>query len=323
MAILVNTVLAALVATVWCVIGIANLGSWRVAAAMHPLSQNYVGFLMTIKTRHAREIAGPKIVTISGSSGLHSLRCEIFTKELDAPCVNGGFPIELTFAQILKFDRTLIKPGDVVLMPLEYVMYFSPFFAGYSADTGWLSAVSRLSIPELFRIDFDYLLTSLSENLLVMAGDTAFTSSYFDPGSFTREGDRRYHTRKLAQQFADKRAHEIFWTRDSYPRSDPISVVRQHLNEFFSWAKQNNVLVVGTVQPEYDDWDVPRKWLDTIPPIFQDAGFPFIVLQNQSRYPRNCFWDASDHLNEECQILHTERISGRLRHILVERSHSF
>src|ERR1700724_1484477 len=210
MSFIVNTILAVLVAVVIVVGGIGRFGPLRFAAAMHPLSQGYEFDLMRIKENHAREIKGPKIVIVSGSSGLHGLRCSVFTEVLNALCVNGGMPIELHFDKILEFNRSFMHPGDVVLMPIEYIMYLSPTYsgAGRGGNGSGISSLRRINIPDLFRMNFDYLVTSASENVVAWAsgydfswefGEQFFGSTY----SFTREGDRKGHTREKAKRCAE------------------------------------------------------------------------------------------------------------------------
>lgn len=319
MSFIVNTVLATLVAVILLVIGIGQYGSLRFAAVTHPLSGSYVAQLMDVKTAHAREITTPKIVTVSGSSGLYGLRCEVFTRELAAPCVNGGLPIELSFPTILDFDQRLMRSGDVVLMPIEYAMYLEPRLAGPDQQSGLFAGVRRVQLPELFRIDLRYLLLTVSENLLASTGYT-----FFGRGNIvTHDGDRRGHTRETAAFYADQRAKETFGLALAYPQGVPNGAMQRQLSAFFSWAKGQHILVIGTVQPEYDDWEIPPSWLKTIPRLFTHAGLPFVILPNASRYPRRCFWDASDHLVEECQFEHTRRLAEAIKPILAERGYAF
>lgn len=303
-----NTILATLVAVVLLAVGLGHYDAARFEAAMHPLSESQLLSWTDIKNGRARAIVSPKIVTISGSSGLFGLRCAVFTRELGAPCVNGGLPVVLPLDSLLDFERGLLRPGDVVLMQLEYAMYFSP-----PAAAPQPSVAARL-----FHVDLHYLLTAVAEKPLASTG-----YSFFGEPSATPEGDRRGHARANVAQFADTRAKETFGLAAAHPGGAIAGATRDRLAAFFAWAKDSRILVVGTVQPSFDDWAIPESWLPAIRQLYADAGLSFVVPENQGRYPRDCFWDSSDRLNEECQSLHSKALADALAPVLKERGYAF
>jgi hypothetical protein len=302
-----NTLLAALVAALLLAAGLGHYDGERFAAATHPLSQSHVLAWMDLKRDRARSIPSAKIVLASGKSGLFGLRCEAFTQELGAPCVNGGMLVDLALEDLLAFDRGLIRPGDVVLLQLEYSMYFAPPVRKKTT----LSA-------RLFPIDLGYLLSSVSEHVLAATG-----YSFFGPVMATPAGDRRGHSRANVTQLAGQRARETLALAAARPTGVIAPDTQSQLAAFFAWAKDSRVLVVGTVQPSYADWTVPPAWLASIRQLYSDAGLPFAVLPNGNRYPRDCFWDTSDRLAEECQISHSKALAGILKPILAERAYGF
>ena len=99
----------------------------------------------------------------------------------------------------------------------------------------------------------------------------------------------------------------------------PASSTRDRLSAFFAWAKENRVLVVGTLPPTYDDWPVPDSRETSIRQLYAEAGLPFIVLPNRSRYPRDCFWESAVRLNEECQALHSKSLAEALAPIFAAK----
>lgn len=302
-----NTILAALVAAILLAAGLGHYDRARFTAATHPLSNAPVLSWMDLKRDRARAINSAKIVLASGKSGLFGLRCEAFTQELKAPCVNGGFVVEVPLGELLGFERGLLRPGDVVLLQLEYAVYFSP------SREKPASMLARL-----FPVDLNYLLTSAAENLLATTG-----YSFFGPVMATPAGDRRGHSRSNAAQFAGQRARETSALAAAYPAGVIVAETQRRLAAFFSWAKDNRILVIGTVQPSFNDWAIPESWLKSIRQLYADAGVPFAIVPNGNRYPRDCFWDSSDRLNEECQLVHSKELATALKPILKERAYDF
>lgn len=307
MSFVANAILAALVAAVLMSVGLSHYDAAHFEAAMHPLSQSDELQWKDIKTAHARAIAVPKIVIAGGSGALFGLRCEVLTRELGAPCVNGALPRQPALEDVLALGRGLLLPGDVVLMQLDYATYLAP-----------VAAQPPVRSTLLFHIDLDYLLTSVTERLMASTG-----YSFFGAISSTAEGDRQGHTRAKAVEFADARAKETFTLLAEHPAGTIADATKSQLAAFLAWASDSRVLVVGILPPTYDDWTIPDVWLKSIPKPYVEAGAPFVVLANQGRYARDCFWDSSARLNEECQALHSKRLADALAPILKERGYVF
>jgi hypothetical protein len=299
MSFIVNAILAAVTAAVLLAVGFSHYGAARFEAAMHPLSESYELGWKDIKTAHAQAIVAPKIVLVGGSGALFGLRCAVFTRELGMPCVNGALPGQPALGDLLAFDRSLLRPGDVALLQLDDAMYFAP-------------SAPPATVPpaRLFRIDLRYLLTAVAERLLASTG-----YSFFGPITATPEGDRRGHTRANAAASAEARTRQTIGSTET-----PIAgATRETLSVFFAWAKENRVLVVGTLPPTYNDWALPESRETAIRQLHLDASLPFIVLPNRSRYPRDCFWDSSVRLNEECQALRSKSLADALAPVLEQK----
>jgi hypothetical protein len=307
MSFVANAILAALVAAVLMSVGFSHYDAEHFEAAMHPLSQSYKLSWKDIKTARAQAIAEPKIVIVGSSGALFGLRCEVLTAKLGAPCVNGALPDPVALDDVLAFNRSLLLPGDVVLMQLDYATYFAP-----------VAAQPPVRSTRLFHIDLDYLLTGITERLMAGTG-----YSFFGPVRSTPEGDRRGHTRANAAQFADARAKETFALSAEHPAGAIADATKGQLAAFLAWANDSRILVVGVLPPTYDDWTIPDTWLKSIAQAYAGGGAPFIALANQGRHARDCFWDSSVRLNEECQALQSSQLARALLPILEERGYAF
>ncbi|MFL5253444.1 MAG: hypothetical protein ACJ8AI_11215 [Rhodopila sp.] len=49
--------------------------------------------------------------------------------------------------------------------------------------------------------------------------------------------------------------------------------------------------------------------------LYRDGQAGFLELPNQSRFPRNAFFDTAEHLNEAAQIRHSVAVARALIHM--------
>lgn len=199
----------------------------------------------------------------------------------------------------------------MTLLPLEFDFYFLPAYGGAGegkAVAGDVGDLSRLQVKQFFRMDFNFFLSAFVENVVALTGYRSFDVAV----QFTPEGDRRLHTRELAKAFAQNRSRQTFEKQVFFAGYPITSEMKEVLREFFAWAKANNITVIGTIQPIYDDWKLPQRWLTEIPALFGTAGYGFTIPPGYAQYPRDCFWDSWDHLNEECQLAHTQILADTL-----------
>ncbi len=86
---------------------------------------DYINYLIEQKNEKAREFDekyGYKIVFFSGSNTLYGINSKYIHKKTNLPVVNYG--IHMGLEQYIFYEvEKILKPGDIVIMPLEYEMY--------------------------------------------------------------------------------------------------------------------------------------------------------------------------------------------------------
>ena len=82
---------------------------------------------------------------------------------------------------------------------------------------------------------------------------------------------------------------------------------------FLTWARAQGVRAVGGLPTGFADVQIPADVLRTLRNLYEAHGARFMVLPNQSRYPRNQFFDTPDHLHEAAQITHSRAVALGLR----------
>ena len=285
-----------------------------------PLTIGFIQRAFELKEAYARAHASPKLLIVAGSNGLYSHRCEVMEPIIGMACVNASITAELQIGYILEFARRLARPGDVVLMPLEYGLYdvtsndireglLHPYRLTY--DRATLLRFPPDEIAEaLFQFDLPYLAGALAEMTLEAAG----VRRGLNVGVMTPQGDLRDQTEDKARLYRATILREEFRLKPAsqFRVSD---AVRSELGAFLDWAKRNRIRVIGTLPTTFDDRRVEDEIVARIAAVYREHGQEFVMLPNRSQYPRTCFFNTQNHLVERCQIAHSEALA----HLLAPR----
>lgn len=282
-------------------------------------------FRQRIDTLLARgaAIEGPKLVIIAGSNGPYSHRCETIEPLLGMPCVNAGVAVGIGLDYLFARWRPLLRPGDVVYLPLEEAQYTRTYAAtslGPDASImfrhDW-STLGRLSPNRWLGAAFSFApraaLMSLIETALVQAG-------FEDPreaaiGSTNAWGDHVGHTPAMGEVNAERLATAVPWheTAAAIVSGDGTAMVR----DFLRWAASHQVRVVGGLPAGFAGSPVPEATVRAIQEVFTREDARFIDLGDRGRYPRSAFFDTPDHLNEVAQIDHSRVVASALAVVLA------
>jgi hypothetical protein len=76
------------------------------------------------------------------------------------------------------------------------------------------------------------------------------------------------------------------------------------------------VRVIGGLPTGFADLALPPATIAAIRAVYLDNGGMFLELPNRSRYPRIDFFDTPEHLNEPCQIRHSQAVAAALAAML-------
>ena len=206
-----------------------------------PLTVGFMADALRLKQDYAAGIDRPKLVIIAGSNGLFSHRCEVMEPIVGTPCVNGSITAELGLAYMLELGQRLVKPGDTVLMPLEYTLYpldaqhsvagrSHPFRLTYDRENLGVLPPGQLA-RALFQFDLRYLISALAE----MALDAMGIKRRFSVEKLTRNGDMRDHTIEKGKQFRTFISGSDTWLpRAAAFKFSPAS--RETMGRFLRWG---------------------------------------------------------------------------------------
>ena len=286
-----------------------------------PLSLGLFRNQIDSKLARGAAIEGPKLVILAGSNGPYSHRCETMEPLLGLPCVNAGIAVGFGLDYLFALWRPLLRPGDVVYLPLEEAQYTrSRSAAALGPDAAILFRHDRATLRALppdrwigaaFSFGPRAALMSLIETALVRSG-------FQDPrgamvGTVNAWGDHVGHTQALGASNARHLA-ALMPFHESPARiatGEGAAVVR----DFIRWALAHGVRIVGGLPAGFADSPVPDDTRDAIRAFHTETGARFLDLR--TRYPREAFFDTPDHLNETAQIDHSRRIAAALAVILA------
>ena len=90
------------------------------------------------------------------------------------------------------------------------------------------------------------------------------------------------------------------------------------LSEFLQWASLNKIKVFGSLPTILNTVKIPKNYIEQLEDFYKKHGHKFIVLDNNSQYDINLFYDTPFHLNTEGQKLHSEKIAQKIKEELTK-----
>jgi hypothetical protein len=299
-----------------CAVSLGLYAATFMVGVKKPLTLGFVHDAIEVKRAYAVNAPGPKVVVFAGSNGLFSFRCQTMEPILGRPCVNASVTVGIGPKLMYAEARTLMAPGDVVLMPLEYQMYVAdpapdlgyPYIVAYApARLADLSGGQR--VRAVFHFDFSYLLSGLSETAIKAAG----FERRFRRDLLTPQGDLSGHTVEQAAPFrAAIDPPPIIQAKDLQGTNAGLAA----LTSFLEALAADRIRVVGTLPTTLDTVPVPEALKRRLATIYRDAGHDFLFPVGDAQYPIDCLYDSPYHLTETCQIYHSRVVAEALRRFL-------
>jgi hypothetical protein len=289
----------------------AQLGVWTQSSRW--------AFEMNQKKRQAAlAIQEPKLLLVAGSSALMGLSAQEIQRQTGYPTVNLGTHAALGPAYILGLAREVARPGDTVLLALEYELYDQGGISRRSADTLFIdyvvardpAYVRALSRRQQFEIAMLIPAKRLRQGVvnLFRKPKPAVLGAVYSVDQINAFGDQvgTSQARRPATAPARSRISQVFaGGLSENPAGFPV------LREFCAWAARNRIRVLATFpniahRPEYDRPEA-RKTPGQIRAFFAPLGVPVLADAKDSILPESEFFDTLYHLTEEAALARTRR----------------
>ncbi|NEO92592.1 MAG: hypothetical protein F6K56_21070 [Moorea sp. SIO3G5] len=268
-------------------------------------SSRWTDEIYTIKSNIANSIETPKLVIVAGSNALFGISCSQIHQETFVSCLNGATYAGLGIDYILTRARSWLKPGDLVLLPLEYEHY---------TDDGKPTAAL-----------IDYLLARDPKYLLSLNLINQFRFISGIPWKRVQEGivvkfktpqpwNDSYHSEtinKYGDEIANRKADMTKRHIKKIAKTNPLNQIGESITsshgistiiKFINWCKNHNIKVIATWPNTiwFDVYQEPRKqdFFKSIENFYQRRSVPILGKPEDFMYDKSMFYDTSYHLHD-------------------------
>lgn len=282
-------------------------------------SSRWISEIYQIKSSIADSIKVPKLVLVSGSNTHFGISCETISTETGVPCVNGGTHMGLGTTYILHQARLWLKPGDLVLLPLEYEFY---------QDRG---IPNHLIIDYIFARDIKYLLSvDLVAKLHFLLGislerlQQGILGKLHPPQPLTTgyqsQSVNKYGDETINRQADMTEKHYQILNNSTPIRIETSQMSRYAINEiskFIIWCQKKDIKPIATWPNtlKFDIYQEPVKqeFLHEIEKFYDGMKVTVLGKPEDFMYDKSMFYDTSYHLNDRGVRDRTKQIIELLR----------
>ncbi|MBH8552050.1 hypothetical protein I8751_06620 [Nostocaceae cyanobacterium CENA357] len=284
-------------------------------------ADNWIAVAQTRKKDIAKSISGKRILIVSGSNALFGISAKKIYQETGVPTVNLATHAALGVKYTLDDAKTILKEGDIVLLPLEYSTYtwggnFNETYLKHvlSHDTNYfnnlsisakfnhviqLSNIDILSSLVLYK-DQQEVLSELKAKALKKKCYTGFTLNEF--------GDELCN---IGQKPLDVMPNAL-----KIPKNytiDPTGVIA----EFLDWCKQNKIKVLALypVMQKQDQYQKEKYqiFFNKIKEYYQYNGTLLLGDPYQATLPNELMFNTQYHPNDRGRDIRTQQIISLIK----------
>lgn len=268
----------------------------------------------------AEATQGPRLVILSGSSGLFGLRAETIERETGMRTVNFGISALLGLDYMIRTGMKVVRPGDTVLFTPEYITLlergrFREDFIDYvlAREPGYLA---NLTFVERVRLFFAVPLRRLVQGVQARIVPERVVPQYYDAKTLNAHGDETNNRRETVtprvRAFLRQKRPEPHWTLH-----DPDDPAWQRIRDFAAWAKENRVRLLVSY-PNYLRFDVyftepEKRFFDAVVAFHASLGVPVLGTPEEFMQGPDFFFDLVYHLNDDGAAIATRRMIAHLR----------
>jgi hypothetical protein len=279
----------------------------------------------------ASQLGRPALFLVGGSATLFGDNASVIEHELGVPTVNFGTHAALGPAYILHLVRQSVRPGDTVLLTIEYELldwsgmsqnaWSDPLLLDYllARDPAYFRGLPLKDQLEIaLRLPFKRIKTGLKGWRRPLP--LREPGIVYDARLLNDRGDQTGH--KAARRIVNS-SHILNpispLVKGMSPRPSGMDDVRY----FCRWASTNGVRVLAALPPLAENpayaRETARQVEARVHAFYKELGVPLLGNQADWLYPVTEFYDTNYHLTEEAARLHSQRLARQLRPFLADR----
>ncbi|MFK3973970.1 hypothetical protein ACI2KS_24960 [Pseudomonas sp. NPDC087358] len=262
----------------------------------------------------ADAIKQPKLVVVAGSAAMFGIDSAMLEQAVGRPVVNLGVNAGVLSPYIQHYARQVIKPGDWVLLPVEYPMFHGRWSINYPfLDFWWEHPGFRHMDVNVAQLSQVLWLTPLSRVLSGYRGlpPGFVVSGLYGPQNLDQRGDQ-VHSEASQQQV---------WMRGLVEQSAVETYGAQAHGWDANWASwkalADEVSTAGGcalfVPPPMLDRPAYHhgrelRYYQALPEQARMHGLNYVGSPLQTMYPIDRFFDTNYHLNAESRHLYMQQL---------------
>jgi hypothetical protein len=275
----------------------------------------------------ARQAQPGTLLLVGGSASLFGLNAKEIEARTGHRTVNFANHAAVGATYLLREAQQVAKPGDTVLLVLEYELYTEG-----KLEQAWVDPVL---VDYLVARDPDYLRRlPLAEQwtVFMLATDARLVRGLkYRLRNGRTEGPVEHEGAPYSVRCLDGWGDQTCNTEDARPRhrdrvwqqksvlGDGLSARlkgAESIEAFCQWAKTNNVRVLATFpnlcyQPEYYG-EAARQSIASITNLFSRLGVPVVGDYKDAILPADQFFDTCYHLTAEAAQVRSQRLAAQL-----------
>ncbi len=300
----------------FCLASLVWLAGLKAQIGVATPSSRWVFEVTEKKRQLADATPSPRALVVAGSGALFGLDAAALSRAWGLPVLNLAVNAGLGLRYILWQAEQRARPGDAVLLPLEYALFVDDSEAPNGQIIDYALARDGdywRSLPIWQKLRFAAGLTpDRWWQGLRRLPDAPMAAGTYGGHHIDGVGDQT-GTAATDQQPIDQAAIALapvwFYGRRGADSPGGWSA----LAEFAGWAKARGICLVMLpspflVKPDYATDPVERRFYETLPARISALGIPYIGRPSDFLYPESWFFNTEYHLLDWARARHTERI---------------
>lgn len=286
-------------------------------------SSEWVYETYKLKNSIASSIKEDKIVIVSGSNGLFSIDSKIISNFYKKPTVNQSVHAGMGLPYILENSKTVLKPYDIALLPLEYPLYlYNGIPDTQLIDYIWArnpEYLWKLTAHERVRIIWGTEWERLIKGYISWRFQKYHHEIYNINKIDKITGDQlNTEKHKLTGEALEKWKHLHHIQPHKYAQADnPNNLAWQYLQNYINWANQQKICLIFLPPafhktPYYHENKQEKAFYLDLPKKVRALNVHYIGSPLDYMYSTEYLFDTEYHLNAEGRKLHTQRLIAAL-----------
>ncbi|MFZ5448087.1 MAG: hypothetical protein ACOZFS_05555 [Thermodesulfobacteriota bacterium] len=282
----------------------------------------WIDSLLVKKETTANNIKENKLVFVGGSSTLFGIKTQYIQQRLGVSCLNFGIHAGLEIDYLLFRIKDILKPGDTVILTVEYPLFlyegkFNNVTLDYilSYDRNFFNSLSTWDrIRYLACISPLKLASSLAKRLTFSSKEIEIGEGY-NLATLNENGDETcnigHHEEAINMRFSQP--FDI--QRGDFQETPGLKVIR----DFNRWCRGHHIDFYVTYAStmyfkEYDNAQY-RHYFNELQRFFAEHNISTIGTPPDFFFAKDFFYDSQYHLNQKGMAIRTDQLIDMINNL--------